>query len=136
MTQPQNKAEKCEHKNKRRWMMDLESGIRCDDCGADLSLKFSVSQPQLSVRERAREMVDTAEIFDTFCRTVDLHGDAMGKEYFNSAMDLVIDQIITLVQEEKTKETVGMMEKQKLRTSDVMVKEAINDIIKHVIEKK
>ena len=58
MTQPQNKAKKCEHKNKRRWTMDLESGTRCDDCGADLSLKLSVSQPQLSVRERARKMFD------------------------------------------------------------------------------
>lgn len=106
MTQPQNKAEKCEHKNRRRWIMDLESGTRCDDCGADLSLKFSVSQPQISVRERAREMFE-----QKFVNLVDVTG--FNDEYTRYAhrptkkqreIMNFIDQIITLAQEEKISE--------------------------------
>lgn len=74
----------------------------------------AIKQLQLSVRERAREIYNEQDVIKTFIDITDRLGDKKGREYLDSVMLYLIDQIITLAQEEKIKEVVNRLETMQL----------------------
>ena len=68
-----------------------------------------MTQPQLSVREKAREIYNEQDVIKTFIDITDRLGDKKAREYLDSVMLYLIDQIITLAQEEKIKEVENIM---------------------------